>query len=432
MTRWNRWRRENMKIRPNLRGIDASGLNLAGANLEDTILTDAILCRTDLRKSNLSKANLTGANLSLACLTKSKCHDAILKRANLNHADLSWARFQNAEFRSADLSHADLSNGKFPDTSFMGEALLCCANLEHADFKRARLYGANLTGAYLLSTNLDGADLRRATLDLASLLGTSFRGAKLSQVSAMGVVARDIDTNTKTVQSHIRPGIIRFRHRTNPRESVVEEEIAFHSLGTASFESELYGPESIRHLIDAGSSSIVLILGRFEKRRRQALAELEDYLRWRLYKPRVFDFQPPPNKELIDIVRFIAAMSEFVIVDLTDPQSVPLEIQVIGPDTMIPIVPIVQSRVRVFTMFEDLLRRYFWILRPIRYTNMRELLQFPNFEDAVIERVACVKKEIQRRRSRATLETIPVSEAKRDLQSLRRDYMPAGTKRRKK
>jgi Pentapeptide repeats (8 copies) len=53
---WNRWRRRNPKIRPDLGGAD-----LREANLREANLFGADLPRADLSRANLREANLSGA-----------------------------------------------------------------------------------------------------------------------------------------------------------------------------------------------------------------------------------------------------------------------------------------------------------------------------------------------------------------------------------
>jgi uncharacterized protein YjbI with pentapeptide repeats len=58
---WNKWRRENLGIKPNLLKADLKETNLQGANLKEADLRGA-----DLKGANLQDANLEGANLKKA------------------------------------------------------------------------------------------------------------------------------------------------------------------------------------------------------------------------------------------------------------------------------------------------------------------------------------------------------------------------------
>ncbi len=103
---WNKWKREHLEIRPDLREA-----NLSGADLTEAILIEADLSRANLSNADLSRANLDGANLTEAILI-----EADLSRANLSYADL----------READLSYADLSGATLVETNLSGATLTEC------------------------------------------------------------------------------------------------------------------------------------------------------------------------------------------------------------------------------------------------------------------------------------------------------------------
>ena len=62
---WNKWRKENRDIRPDLRGADLSASRLSSFNLIRSDLSEA-----DLSKSNLSFARLSGSDLQRANLSE--------------------------------------------------------------------------------------------------------------------------------------------------------------------------------------------------------------------------------------------------------------------------------------------------------------------------------------------------------------------------
>ncbi|MBK6948374.1 MAG: pentapeptide repeat-containing protein [Haliscomenobacter sp.] len=65
---WNRWRKENPKIEPDLSGADLERVGLEGADLERVDLSDANLCRAYLIGANLFGAILERADLRGASL----------------------------------------------------------------------------------------------------------------------------------------------------------------------------------------------------------------------------------------------------------------------------------------------------------------------------------------------------------------------------
>jgi hypothetical protein len=59
--------------------------------------------------------------------------------------------------------------------------------------------------------------------------------------------------------------------------------------------------------------------------------------------PMVFNFDKPETKDFTETVRLLCGFSKFVIVDITNPRSAPLELQATVPDYMVPFAPILQK-----------------------------------------------------------------------------------------
>ena len=147
VTEWNKVRKENPEVKPELSRANLSGANLSKANLHG---------------AHLSHANLSDAELSRADLSAADLHGAHLSHANLGGAHLSGAHLSAADLSGADLSGADLSG-----------ANLIGANLSHA----------NLLGAHLIKANLRKADLNRAIIAF-----TVFANVDLSTVKGLDTV----------------------------------------------------------------------------------------------------------------------------------------------------------------------------------------------------------------------------------------------------
>jgi uncharacterized protein YjbI with pentapeptide repeats len=167
---WNKWRRSNPELAPDLRGSDLRSVELVSANL----------IRANISGADLSRAKLNDADLSYADLT----------RAILGAADLRAAYLNSADFTSADLRHARLMAADLTD------AILTCADLSDADISRACLSGAKVNAAtlrhaYISGTNLSGADLRdsnlsRTELSHANLTRANLRNAIFSYADLSG------------------------------------------------------------------------------------------------------------------------------------------------------------------------------------------------------------------------------------------------------
>ena len=72
------------------------------------------------------------------------------------------------------------------------------------------------------------------------------------------------------------------------------------------------------------------------------------------YLPMLFDFDKPTQRDFTETVKTLAGMSRFIIADITNPKSSPLELQATVPDYMVPFVPIQHEDEEPFSMFADL------------------------------------------------------------------------------
>ena len=160
---WNKWRKENPEVEPDLSnailrdaklsGADLRDADLRGADLSDGNLRGADLRRANLRRADLHRANLVEANLSDGNLIYADLGGAILIEANLGEAYLSNANLGDADLSDGTLSRADLSDGN------LSRAILCRADLRRADLSRADLSGAILRDATLAYTTFANVDL---------------------------------------------------------------------------------------------------------------------------------------------------------------------------------------------------------------------------------------------------------------------------------
>ena len=106
------------------------------------------------------------------------------------------------------------------------------------------------------------------------------------------------------------------------------------------------------------------------------LERLRNELRKRGYLPIVFNFDKPETKDFTETVRLLAGMSKFVIADITNPKSAPLELQATVPEMMIPFQPIIQEGEQPFAMLQDLwIKHRDWVFEPIEYSSVDRLIQ---------------------------------------------------------
>ena len=94
------------------------------------------------------------------------------------------------------------------------------------------------------------------------------------------------------------------------------------------------------------------------------LDAIGDKLRQIGFLPILFDFEGSKERDFTETIKILAGLSLFVIADITNPRSSPLELQSTVPDYKIPFAIILQTGEEPFSMFKDL-TMYDWVLRPI-------------------------------------------------------------------
>ncbi|MDE3091563.1 MAG: pentapeptide repeat-containing protein, partial [Chloroflexota bacterium] len=151
----------------------------------------------------------------------------------------------------------------------------------------------------------------------------------------------------------------------------------------------------IRDVIDTIARKVVLILGRFTPERKTVLDAIREELRKRDYLPVLFDFDKPATRDITETMRTLAHLSRFIIADISDPSSIPLELQAVIPDLAVPVKPLLLSGQREFSMFVDLRKKYHWVLNTHQYTDINDLLAL--FGDKVIAPAEQKAKELEKR-----------------------------------
>jgi hypothetical protein len=240
------------------------------------------------------------------------------------------------------------------------------ADLRGLNLMRANLMGANLQGAELITAilcwaKLCAANLRTANLSGAVLTGADLADADLTGCRVFGVPAWGVELNDHTTQDSL---VI------TPRG---EAEITVDNIEVAQFVYLLLRNEKIRDVIDTITSKGVLILGRFTAERKAVLDALRNELRKRDYLPILFDFEVPARRNVTETVTLLARMSRFIIADLTDPSSIPQELQAIIPTVRVPIQPVLLEGSPLYSMFKDF-EDYPWVLQVHQYKEPEQLL----------------------------------------------------------
>jgi hypothetical protein len=239
---------------------------------------------------------------------------AVLSKAIFYGAKLSEAKFIGAELSGANLSGADLYG-----------ATLYGADLSDADLSGAVLSRADLSGANLSGADLSGAILREATLVDADVSDAIFTGCQVHGISVWNLQGEPKGQNNLLITRDFDP--------------YNEPTITVDNLEVAQFIYLLLHHQKLRDVINAITSKAVLILGRFGERKKYLEAIADQLRRYRKsapdrseatkqeYLPIIFDFEKPESRTFTETVRILAHLSRFVVVDITNPRSVPQELQ---------------------------------------------------------------------------------------------------------
>lgn len=364
---WNKWRKNAPEIEIDLReanlrkanlgealiyGVDLSSADFTGANLQhanfsESNLSSARFTGADLHSAHFFKANLSGARLAGAMLMKSDFTRAILNSANLKHSHLYFADFNKANLIDADFTGARLDEANFSE-----------ANLTRSNFSEASLLEVNFTKANLTDAKLIGADLTHSNKMLADISGANISGSKVYGVNVWDIKGEFIEQNELII--------------TPEKESIITVD----NIEIAQFVYLILNNKKIRNVVNTLTSKTVLILGRFSIQERKIILDaLRKRLRENDLLPIVFDFDRPSDKDFTETIKTLAGLCYFVIADVTNPKSSPLELQATVPDYQIPFVPIIQEGESPFAMMVDLQNKYSWVLPTVTYDSMETLIK---------------------------------------------------------
>jgi uncharacterized protein YjbI with pentapeptide repeats len=365
--KWNQWRADNPKIRPDLRDISfrMSSPSMLGIDLSEANFRD-----TDLQNCDLYRAWLVNADFSGAKLEYAGFGEATLGGAKFVKAELQEANFMKAHLFGADFTEAKISGSKFyaaflEQTIFNGQRLVG-EWFEAANLKDASLIGANLSSANLRGSNLQGADLRNAMLCNADLRGARLIDTQVENTDFGGALVYGASVWSLN-------GIPKSQEKLRI-SSESEAMITVDNLEVAQFIYSLLKYEKLRDVFNSVSEKAVLILGRFGGGGLEILHAIASKLREMQYLPIIFDFERPQDRNYTETIKTLVGLSRFVIVDLSGP-SVPQELYSTVPHFKIPFVPIIEGDRKVYAMFTDFLE-YPWVVKPpFHFTNENELLE---------------------------------------------------------
>ena len=314
--------------------------------------------------------DLRGANFDNIILGYVDMRAVILDGASMRGVWMKGAQFQDASLRKVDFTPSEKGR----------ETRLMDANFNYCDLSEAKLNEADLTDATFKYSVMEEVDLTNADLSNTIFIKTNLEKAILSKSRIYGISAWDI--NKEEIK---QDGLL--IEQANDLVSVDDLEIA-------QFIYLMLDNKNLTSVISTIGKKAVLILGRFTPKRKLILDAIRKKLREEYdLIPIVFDFKRAEEKDLTETIKVLAGLSRFVIADITEPKSIPLELQAIIPDFMIPFVTIIQEGEKPFSMFKSLLNENKdRVLLPLEYPSLSFLLN--NFKEKIIDEALKLEKEL--------------------------------------
>lgn len=276
--------------------------------------------------------DFSGCNLSRVIARNSYFEGCIFDNCQINFSDLCFTLFASCTFRGTSMRVTKIGSASFEGCIFENADLAYCTAQE-TKFTESEIIRSSLNHVRLVQADLTGAVLRE----------TSVYGVSAWDLVLDGAVQRDLLIT----------------------DEYGEARLTVDSIEVAQFLYLLVHNAKVRDVVDTIVSSVVLILGRFTPDRKPTLDRVKDLLRGCGYLPVLFDFEGPRSRDLTETISILAHLSRFVIADLTDPASVPHELQAIIPALpSVPVQPVILQGREPYALFEHA-ERYPWVL-PIK------------------------------------------------------------------
>lgn len=309
-----------------------------------------VLGKHDYIRSLTEKVvNISGATLTDVCVGYADLRGMIMEDVTVVCDLLPWCALKGANLENASLQRATLKELRLIDADLRN------TDLSAADLSGADLTNANLQGAILRNTNFKGAILERTNLVGCDIEGAIFDDACVYGISAWDVKGEPLSSKNLVVTPN------------------GQAQITTDNIKIAQFLYLLTHNPDIRDALDTVTQKVVLLLGRFSPERKAILDSLRDSLRDMDLVPVMFDFARVDNQDFTETITLLARLSRFIIADITEPASIPQELQAIAPNVAVPISLIIQQGHEPYSMSKNL-KKYHWVLRPQRYTDTAHLL----------------------------------------------------------
>ncbi len=286
--------------------------------------------------------------------------------------DFSNTSFKNCEFINVSFHQCNFERSSFFQCKFIdaGTRLIFC-HFRDCKFEECHFEDITLSGSVFNYSRFLKCNVIKSSLVEASLVGCRFIESLVDDCNISGASIWDI-TVEDTTQSNLKINYGKGK----------SQELIFQDLALAN---ALYifasNNKNFAGFLDKKSTNFVLILGRFGAN-LDNLNMIAEALRSRQFSPIIFDFEVE-DLTLIETIKFLALLSKFIIVDISNPKSVPSELEAIISTVIIPIVPIVISEYNpfgTFSAYSNLPN----VLKPILFDTVQQIVD--QIDELIIKR----------------------------------------------
>lgn len=280
--------------------------------------------------------------------------------------DFWGVTFNNCIFNDVQFVRCIFEHCKFSNCEIFGhKTSFRMSNFTNSEFRKCTLKNASFLKAILSDCKFINTKMEDLNFFGASLINSYFEKGSIQDCRIFGANIWSITTK-KTLQKDMR--II----DESTGSDGVSNQITIDDIELGNIVYLLAANSNFSKFIDQSKSNFVLILGRFGDYLPR-LEAIKQKLREERFSPIVFDFTAPTSLDLIESIMLLSLLSKFIIVDLTEPKSVPAELQSILTSIMIPVAPILDAQSKVYGTY-SFTNRYKWVLPVLIYNSVPELI----------------------------------------------------------
>ncbi|MBW1298118.1 pentapeptide repeat-containing protein [Aquimarina litoralis] len=310
--------------------------------------------------------------------------NAIISSIRLNQLKIVNAAFENVDTSKVDFYATKFINCIFKDcwfeeTSFESTTFENCkligGGFSELDFKSVDRNNILTfkTCNFNKSTFCKSTKIESVDFEGSSFVKTTFSACNLSNSKFYGTNVWDITIDNTTKQNNL---II---HDTR---GLLTNRIIVCDIEVAHIINLLCSNDKFSNLTSESQSKFILILGRFGVN-KENLEKLKDkIIQDTNYSPIVFDWNnDKSNLDFIETIVFLSGFAKFIVADISNPKSVPAELQAILSNIMLPVFPIMHESDSEYAVFTSI-KKYQWVYNLIVYDNFEKIID--KFEKAIL------------------------------------------------